>query len=113
MAYYRKYHNRKVEVDGIRFDSVREASRWKLLRELEDAGEIVGLQRQVKYTLIPSQEVHGKVVEKPCKYIADFVYTDRKTGKTVVEDAKGYRTKDYIIKRKLMLWRFGIQIKEV
>ncbi len=52
-------------------------------------------------------------IEKSCKYIADFVYTDNETGHTVVEDTKGMRTKDYIIKRKLMLYLHGIRIKEV
>ncbi len=108
-----KYKNRKVEVDGITFDSVREARRWKTLRLLEEAGEISDLRRQIKFVLIPSQRIDGKVVERECSYYADFVYRDTETDKTVVEDTKGFRTPDYIIKRKLMLERFGIQIKEI
>lgn len=90
-------------------------------------GEIINLQRQVKYVLIPPQhetyERYGKkgqrlkdghkTIEKECAYIADFQYHDAKTGKLVVEDTKGVRTKDYIIKRKLMLWVHGIRIIEV
>jgi hypothetical protein len=78
---------------------------------LERAGAIADLQRQVKFELIPSQRVDGKVAERPCTYVADFVYQEG--GKTVVEDTKGFKTKDYIIKRKLMLQVHGIRIREV
>lgn len=106
-----KYGNRKITVDGIQFDSRKEAARWQELKLLERAGEIQNLQRQVPFTLIPKQVRDGKVVERPCVYKADFVYTQ--DGAEVVEDTKGMRTKEYIIKRKLMLWQFGIQIREV
>lgn len=122
-----KYGSRKQTVSGIIFDSRKEARRFQELRLLELAGEISDLRLQVKYVLIPTQrapsfEVYkrgpnkgrrkpGEVMEKECAYIADFVYT--KGGETVVEDAKGVRTKEYIIKRKLMLERYGIRIKEV
>lgn len=122
-----KYGNRKVMVDGIVFDSVREARRYKELKALEATGALRDLQRQVKYTLIPEQrdfcnEIYtrgknkgcfkpGKLLEKECSYIADFVYT--RDGKTVVEDAKGVRTDVYRIKRKLMLWVHGIVVHEV
>lgn len=106
-----KYGNRKVTVDGLTFDSAKEARRWKELCLLERAGAISDLQWQVKYELLPSQRVGGKVVERPVIYIADFAYTE--DGQTVVEDAKGMRTKEYIIKRKLMLYIHGIQIREV
>jgi len=78
---------------------------------LERAGTIQNLKRQVKFELIPSQRVDGKVIERPCTYIADFVYTEN--GKMVVEDTKGFRTTDYIIKRKLLLWVHGIRIQEI
>lgn len=107
-----KYRNCKITVDGETFDSQREYNRWRELLLLQRAGEISGLRRQESFQLIPSQKVDGKVAEKACHYIADFVYID-KDGEEVVEDTKGYRTKDYIIKRKLMLWVFGIQIREV
>lgn len=106
-----KYHNKKVCYNGIAFDSKKEAHRYSELLLLERAGVITDLQMQVPFLLIPSQRINGKVVERECKYIADFVYTENR--KKVVEDTKGMRTKDYIIKRKLMLYIHGIQIKEV
>lgn len=122
-----KYHSKKIEVGGIVFDSKKEAKRYSELLLLEKAGAITELQRQVKYILIPAQrefsmEVYtkgrnkgcfkpGKLLEKECAYIADFVY--KEDGRIVVEDTKGFRTKDYIIKRKLMLHEHGIRIKEV
>ena len=115
-----KYGSRKVTVNGITFDSKREADRYRELVLLERAGRITNLQRQVKFELIPSQKVDGKVVERACTYVADFVYYepicfgDVEIGsKYVVEDTKGFKTKDYIIKRKLMLWVHGIQVKEI
>ena len=110
-----KYGNRKTEFDGILFDSQKEARRWAELKLLERAGEICELQRQVKYVVIPTQrdEVTGKLLEKEASYIADFVYRDRKTYKLVVEDTKGFRTEAYKLKRKLMLYRHGIVIREV
>lgn len=107
-----KYHSRKVEVDGILFDSRKEARRYAELLLLEKAGAIRNLQRQVKFDLIPSQKIDGKVVERPCTYVADFTYLED-TGRFVVEDTKGFKTKDYIIKRKLMLYTHGIRISEV
>ena len=110
-----KYHSRKITVDGIEFDSKKEAKRYSELLLLERAGAIQGLQRQVKYELIPSQRQDGRVVERACQYVADFVYEEN--GKTVVEDVKGYRDggayRVFTIKRKLMLYIHGIRIKEV
>lgn len=106
-----KYGNRKVIVDGIVFDSAREARRWRELRFLEDVGEITDLRRQVPFTLVPAQRVGKNVVERAVTYKADFVYNE--AGETVVEDTKGVRTKDYIIKRKLMLWLHGIRVREI
>lgn len=101
-----KYHNRKTVIDGITFDSAKEARRYMELKLLERAGEISNLQRQVKYDLIPKR---GK--ERSVTYIADFVYQEN--GNTVVEDVKGVRTNEYILKRKLMNWVHDIQIKEI
>lgn len=106
-----KYHSHKIKTqDGV-FDSQIEYRRWCELKLLQRAGRISDLKRQVKYELIPSQRgKDGKVVEKSVTYIADFVY--KENGQEVVEDAKGVRTDVYIIKRKLMLFRHGIRIKE-
>lgn len=93
------------------FDSVKEYKRFKELALLEMAGQVSDLQRQVKFELIPSQRINGKVVERACTYIADFVYFQ--DGQKVVEDTKGFKTKDYIIKRKLMLHVHQIRIVEV
>lgn len=108
---HNKYKNIKVFLDGHTFDSKKEAKRYYELRLLEKAGEITDLQTQVKFVLIPSQRIDGKVVERECAYKADFVY--KENGKTVVEDTKGFKTKDYVIKRKMMLFVYGIRIKEV
>ena len=113
MSYnWTKYNNKKITVDGQKFDSKKEANRYKELRLMEKAGVIKNLSRQVKFVLIPSQrDENGKVVERECSYRADFKYEEGI--KTVVEDVKGFRTKEYIIKRKLMLYQYGIRIREV
>ena len=116
-----KYGAKKVTIDGITFDSQREAKRFRELSLLERAGQVTDLQRQVKFVLIPSQYEpdtigarggvrRGKLLEREVSYVADFVYVQ--DGKRIVEDTKGFKTKDYIIKRKLMLWVHGIHIKE-
>jgi len=106
-----KYGNRKITRDGIEFDSIKECQRYCELKLMQRAGVISDLRMQVKYELIPAQRINGKVVERAVDYIADFVY--QQNGETVVEDTKGFRTKDYILKRKLMLWIHGIRIREV
>ncbi len=106
-----KYHNRKITRDGENFDSVKEFRRFQELKLLEMAGVIKDLKRQVKFELIPSQKVDGKVAERPVNYVADFVY--EQGGKTVVEDVKGVRTREYILKRKMMLYFHRIRIQEV
>ena len=124
-----KYGNKKVVVAGIAFDSKREAMRYQDLNFLQMCGAISDLKRQVVFELIPAQRekstkvykkgrkkgqpIEGKIIEKAVTYIADFTYIDSATGKMVVEDAKGMRTRDYIIKRKLMLYIHGIKIQEV
>ena len=123
-----KYRNRKTMTsDGVVHDSRLEAVRWSELKLLERAGKIKDLRRQVEYELIPAQyetiERYSKkgtrlkdgikLVERRCCYIADFVYTDIESGQIVVEDTKGAKTKDYIIKRKLMLKVHNIKIREV
>lgn len=114
-----KYGNRKVIRDGIEFDSIKECQRYCELKLMQRAGVISDLQLQVPFELIPSQRIDGKVVERAVNYIADFTYTiadcpySEQNGEQVVEDTKGMRTKDYIIKRKLMLWVHGIRIREI
>ena len=128
---YQKYRNRKTVVDGITFDSAKEATRYQELKMLQKAGVIHGLKMQVPYEIIPEQrepskEVYskgakkgqpkpGKIMERKVEYIADFVYTE--DGQTVVEDVKGYRDggsyKVFVLKRKLMLQVYGIQVKEI
>lgn len=122
-----KYGNKKITLDGLSFDSRKEARRYTELKLLERAGKIKDLELQKSFELIPAQyedtgEVYtrgekkgqpkrGKCIEKAVTYKADFVYIEN--GKTIVEDTKGFRTKDYIIKRKLMLHTHGIRIKEI
>jgi len=108
-----KYGNKKIVTEDGEFDSQREYRRWCELKLLQRAGEISNLNRQVAFGLIPSQrDEKGKVIEREVKYVADFTYFER-DGTFVVEDSKGMRTKEYIIKRKLMLKEHGIRIKEV
>ena len=106
-----KYHSEKITVEGESFDSKNEFRRWVVLRGQEARGEISDLRRQVPYELIPKQRGRYRI-ERPISYIADFVYRDAETGETVVEDLKGFRTPEYRIKRKLMLWVHGISIFE-
>lgn len=126
---YSKYKAKKTEVDGIVFASKKEAQRYAVLKVLEKSGVISDLRIQVPFVLIPEQREPeewipykkpvkgkagrwkpGKTIERPCVYVADFVY--QQDGQTVVEDVKGRRTKEYILKRKLLLYQYGIRIKE-
>lgn len=126
-----KYGNRKVVVDGIEFDSAKEARRYSELKLLQRAGQIEQLELQKEFELIPAQyetfERYGKngqrlkdgerCVERSCIYKADFAYM--KDGQLVVEDTKGYRDPasagyaKFVIKRKLMLWKFGVRVVEI
>lgn len=134
MAYYRstksKYGNRKITRDGETYDSLKEYRRYQELLLMEKAGAIQDLRRQVPFELIPAQyedvytgEYYKRgpqmgepkkkrvCVEKAVTYYADFVYVDR--GETVVEDTKGFKVPEYILKRKLMRYLRGIRIKEL
>lgn len=122
-----KYHAKKVTVNGITYDSKKEASRHAELLLLERGGAITDLRRQVQFILLPAHyeayERYGKkgqrlkdgrrCVERAVFYVADFTY--KQDGKLVVEDVKSpaTRTKDYILKRKMMLHINGIKIREV
>lgn len=105
-----KYHNKKTCYKGEAFDSEREKNRYIELLLLQRAGKIRDLQRQVRFELIPTQKKDGEKTEAKCSYIADFVYI--KDGQMVVEDSKGFKTDVYKIKRKLMIEKYGIWIKE-
>ena len=104
-----KYHAKKTVVDGIEFDSAKEAKRYAKLRALEDAGKIQGLRLQVPFELLPSFECEG-VKYRGMKYIADFVYY--RNGVRVVEDVKGVKTPEYKLKKKLMAYLNHINIEE-
>ena len=108
-----KYRNHKVTVNGITYDSKKEAHRHAELLLMERAGIISNLDRQIKFVLIPSQRIDGKVVERECVYIADFRYIQN--GEVVVEDVKSEITrkeKSFVIKRKLLLYVHGIRLKQ-
>lgn len=115
-----KYKN--VKTNG--YDSKKEAGRAGALKLMQKQGLISDLQEQQRFTLIPSQrglkevynkkkqklEMKNRVIEQPVYYVADFTYIQ--DGAFVVEDVKGKRTALYILKRKLMLYKHGIRIKE-
>ena len=105
-----KYQAQKTEVDGITFDSRHEAHRYRELKLLERAHEISDLKLQVAFELQPSFQHKGHII-RAIKYIADFTYID-KDGKIHIEDAKGMKTKEYQLKKKLMLYK-GWEIEEV
>lgn len=100
-----KFGSVKTEVDGITFHSKKEARRYKELKLLEAAGQIANLRLQVSHDLI----VNGIQV---CRYRADFVYTDKRNGREITEDSKGYQTPEYVIKRNLMKACLGVEILE-
>lgn len=96
-----KYNNRKTIIDGITFDSNKEAKRYTVLRSLQEGGYIKGLSLQVPFELIPKQDG-----ERAVKYIADFVYYDIEKQMHIVEDVKGFKTDVYKLKRKLFKYRY-------
>ena len=122
-----KYNASKCVVDGITFDSRKEAKRYCELKLLEKENVIRDLRLQVEFELLPNQYAtekrYGKngkplkdkkvLLERRVVYRADFVYILNETGETVVEDVKGVRLAEYILKRKLFLYRYGVPIKEV
>ena len=117
MRYYNnskaKYKSKKTIIDGITFASKKEAKRYSELKLLLKSGQITDLELQKEFILLPSRKgENGKVKERSVKYKADFVYRD-KNGKQIVEDTKGFKTAEYIIKRKLMLYIHNIEIQEI
>lgn len=117
--WHSKYKNKKVTTDEGVFDSKKEYHRWVVLKDMQERGLISDLQRQVDFPLLPKQILivprkagkrHQKC-ELPVKYTADFVYTE--DGRQVVEDVKGMRPKEYILKRKLMKFLLNIEVREI
>lgn len=102
-----KYRNIRTEVDGIWFASKAEADRYKQLRLLEKIGDVKDLEMQPRYEF--TSETTGVVL---FKYLADFRYKSRrgKSWVTVVEDVKGFLTREFRLKQKLIEDRFGIEI---
>lgn len=98
-----KYRNTKTVLDGVKFDSLKEARRWQQLAIMQSHGIIKGLQRQVAFPLV----VNGN---KIAKYIADFQY--ELNGERIIEDVKGFRTREFIMKSKLMKACLGIEVLE-
>ena len=107
-----KYSNVKTEVDGITFDSKKEANRYVLLKLLERAGQITDLVLQPKFLIADAVILDGRK-QRARYYIADFQYVDTATGKTVVEDVKGMKTATYRAKRHQVKLLHGIEVKEV
>jgi hypothetical protein len=109
-----KYGNKKTTlVGGETFDSKAEARRWTELLLLVRTGKLSGLKRQVAYELVPAVPRDGEFPAlRALRYVADFVYEDE-NGDLVVEDVKGFRTREFKLKSRLMLWRHGIRIREI
>ena len=119
---WNKYRAKKTMAFGMTFASKKEADRYMVLKNLEAKGKITDLKTQVKFVLIPAQrepdsvgvrggKVKGKLIERELSYVADFVYY--RDGEMIVEDTKGMRTPEYIIKRKVLLYMTGIRIREI
>ena len=103
-----KYHSRKTTAYGITFDSKKEADRYCELRLLEMAGKIKELDLQVQFVLQPAFKKNGKTI-RAITYVADFEYYDLEKGKYIVEDVKGYKTKEYLLKKKMFEYRYPNQ----
>lgn len=107
-----KYNNTKKTVDGITFDSILEARRYTVLKSRLEAGTISDLRLQPHYTIMDGYKDLSGTYIRPVQYIADFSYINA-DGKRIVEDTKGVRTEAYVIKRKLVRDRFGVEVTEI
>lgn len=108
-----KYRNQKVTIDGITFDSLKEGGRYRVLKLLVKAKEIKDLELQKKFELQPAYtNANGKRI-RAINYLADFYYYDNKLGCYVVEDVKGFRTKEYLLKKKMFEYKYNAIIKEL
>ena len=110
-----KYRNKKVTVDGIDFDSIKESVRYKQLKLLERAGLIKDLKLQTKFELQPAFKKNNKII-RAITYKADFDYLT-KDGRHILEDVKSPATakdKTYILKKKMLLYKYqNIEFKEI
>lgn len=112
-----KYRNKKITVNGMNFDSKKEHRRYEHLCQLQTSGLISDLHTQVAFELVGGVKIAGEARKRPCvRYVADFVYLDRQTGKQVVEDVKSPITrkdKVYRLKKHLMKVVHDIDVVEV
>lgn len=108
-----KYHNQPQQIGNESYRSKREAKRHQDLLRLQKAGYITGLTREVPFVLAPGVKIDGEKRARPAvRYVADFVFTDMRTCKVVVEDAKGVQTPLYRLKKHLMKTVHGIDVRE-
>lgn len=106
-----KYRSQRETVDGITFDSRREARRWRQLRLMERAGEIRDLERQVVLELEGRDGPLRTRTGKTMRITVDFRYFDVALGLTVWEDCKGFATRDYEVRRAVAA-AMGITVVE-
>lgn len=99
-----KYHAKKTEVDGIKFDSKHESRDYLKLKSMEESGIIYNLQRQVRFEILPAYQLKDGTKIRAINYVADFVY--ERDGTTYVQDSKGVRTDVYKIKKKMFQYRY-------
>lgn len=97
-----KYHNKKIVIDGIKFDSIKESNRYRELKLLQKANLITELELQKKFELQPSYINNKCQKVRAITYIADFFYYDKQKDQYIIEDVKGYRTDVYKLKKKLL-----------
>lgn len=107
-----KYRAVPIDTPDGHFDSMGEYARWQDLKLLERGGVITGLKRQIKFELIPATTLPNGKKQRAVNYVADFRYYDSRSGAWVTEDFKGYQTEVYKLKKKLVFYIYGIEIKE-
>lgn len=108
-----KYKNKKIIIDGHKFDSHKEGNHYIALKQLEKLGVIHNLELQKRYELQPSFKLNGKTI-RSITYIADFVYIQ--DGVEIVEDVKGSKymeTEAFKIKKKMFEYKYGKEIKVI
>lgn len=109
-----KYFNKKVMVDGIKFDSKKEATRYEQLKILKQTGLIRDLELQPTFVLQPAYTNNKDEKIRAVTYKADFMYFDTHLDKYIVEDVKGYKTDVYKLKKKLFEYQYpNLTIEEI